>query len=826
LDDHVTLAPSLRAIIRAALEEWHKGPGQTIVRDDEIDALVDALTALTTGSDDPSPLWVAYQPIVDLANSRMVAAEALVRPGPALSTLLPDAPAIIQTAERSGLIVPLGAWVMATALVDVATWRVAAAPELQIHVNASPLELKHAGYLDRVTEMLTLTGVPANALVVEVTESAALDREGEAQHALVALAGFGVEIALDDFGTGFASLDLLAATPARVLKLDRSFVTSLSDAETVGDAVIRGRAVITQAAVGMARSLGLDLVGEGIEAAAQARTLMGWGCQFGQGYLYGHPVPANELDLSATRSTDGAMIARRIPLSPEAVDIGIALARVLVATDTDQGALRAMAMSAATVICSALGVDRRRAEAAMLLTAIADGRQRLGDMPDKHVELSDDLSGLLERLNVAPVIRRDTSAGAIARTAWAVATSRTRGDPGLDPALLAAHPDPKVHAELLDRVGSWWEREVPESDARAMLRELEQQLNARAEVDHRLRSFVGLARAIGATGSLPEVLEIAAEEGRRLVGASTIVITRWDRERATTRPIVAVGGTPIPHELNEHVPQANFPLSTARVAQRMIHFEIRDETDGDPGEQKLLESLGHGSSASVPIIVDEAVWGVTYATTAIDAPPFTLADGPVLSAVASFLAAAITRVENLARLEQSLYQDQLTGLANRQRLNTHVATLLANPSKATPLAAAIIDLTGLKELNRQHGHEFGDDLLRATAHILSTAVADLPDALVARHGGDEFCLVASVSPDDLTQRVVETLAAAHSDPSFVGELCAGIAGSHPGDLRMVDVISRASVVQRQARAAGAYVARDVAITQSDTKITIDIVATP
>lgn len=822
----MTLAPSLRAIVLAALDEWHTGAGRTITEDDETYALADALTALASGSDTPSPLWLAYQPIVDLANSRMVAAEALVRPGPALAQLLPDAPAIVRTAERSGLIVPLGAWVMATALVDGATWRQATAPELQIHVNASPLELKHGGYLDRVTEMLTLTSMPANALVVEVTESAALDREGDAQHALVALAGFGVEIALDDFGTGFASLDLLAATPARVLKLDRSFVTSLSDAETVGDAVVRGRAVITQAAVGMARSLGLDLVGEGIEAAAQARTLMGWGCQFGQGYLYGHPVPADELDLRSTRSTDGAVVARRIPLSPEAVDIGIALARILVATDMDKGALRAMAMSAATVICSSLGVDRRRAEAALLLTAIADGRQRLGDMPEGHAGLSDDLSGLLERLNVAPVIRRDTSAGAIARTAWAVATSRTRGDGGLDPALLAAHPDPKVHAELLNRVRHWWEVAVPKADARGVLRELEQQLNARTEVDHRLRSFVGLARAIGATGSLSEVLEIAAEEGRRLVGASTIVITRWDSQRATTRPIVAVGATHIPHELNEHVPQATFPLSTARVAQRMIHFEIRDETDGDPGERELLKSLGHGSSASVPIIVDEAVWGVTYATTAADAPPFTLADGPVLSAVASFLAAAITRVENLAQLEQSVHTDQLTGLANRQRLNTHVATLLSHASRATPLAAAVIDLVGLKDLNRQHGHEFGDALLRATAGILRTAVADLPDALVARHGGDEFCLVASVSSDELTQRVVEILAAAHGDPSFTGALCAGIAAAHPGDRRTGAVISRAGQVQRQALAAGALVARDISDTPFDGEIVIDIVAAP
>ncbi|MEX0592653.1 MAG: EAL domain-containing protein, partial [Nitriliruptoraceae bacterium] len=132
----MTLAPSLRAIVRAALDEWHTGAGRTITEDDETYALADALAALASGSDTPSPLWLAYQPIVDLANSRMVATEALVRPGPALARLLPDAPAIVRTAERSGLIVPLGAWVMATALVDGATWRQATAPELQIHVNA------------------------------------------------------------------------------------------------------------------------------------------------------------------------------------------------------------------------------------------------------------------------------------------------------------------------------------------------------------------------------------------------------------------------------------------------------------------------------------------------------------------------------------------------------------------------------------------------------------------------------------------------------------------------------------------------------------------
>ncbi len=145
--------------------------------------------------------------------------------------------------------------------------------------SPSPLELRDPGYLDRLQRILSVIGLPPKAMVLEITETAALQREGAAQRTLVQPTSLGIDIALDDFGTGFASLDLLAATPASTLKLDRSFIASVGDESEA----VRGRAVIVQAAIRLGRSLGLDIVAEGIETPAQARTLLAWGCQFGQG---------------------------------------------------------------------------------------------------------------------------------------------------------------------------------------------------------------------------------------------------------------------------------------------------------------------------------------------------------------------------------------------------------------------------------------------------------------------------------------------------------------------------------------------------------------
>lgn len=820
----------LTAPSRLLLDAWHDEHAHDYAYDRAVMALASAL-AIVTGdtaefshqSDGSAALWMAYQPIVELADGRMVGVEALIRPGGATAATLPHAPAVIDAAERSGLIVPLGAWVMATALNQLRAWRSPATTDLQVHVNASPLEIGRAGYPQQVIDLLDRAGLPTSALVIEVTESAELDRDGSAQHSLLALSNRGVDVALDDFGTRFASLDLLADTPARVIKLDRSFITALGDDD---DQQLRGRAVVTHAAVGMARSLGLTLVGEGIETVGQARTLMAWGCQFGQGYLYGRPVAATELDLRPATSAALRTVVQRTSTSPDAIDLGIAFARVLAATDTDGGTLRAMAMQVATIISASLGTDRRRSESASLLASIADISQRLETVFNQEHGTDEHLAGLLEQLAVAPVIRRDTSPGAIARTAWAVAASRARGDANLDPALLAAHPDPKVDAELRLRVDRWWQDDFASTaDVRDAIRSLETQLTARSQVDDRLRSFVGLARAIGATGSLPEVLEVVINEARNLFGAAVVAVTRWDLEAATSTPVCSVGDITIPDAVGVSIGHERFPISNRRIAQGLIHFELRDDPDGDPGEQALLAALGTGSSTCVPIVVDEQVWGVLYAATASESPPFTLADGPVLSAVANFVAAAITKVENLTRLSQLAIEDPLTGVANRQRLMEHLRHLLADRDAYPHVSVTVITITNLKRINRTLSNEAGDRLLCAVAQVLSDRATTIDTAIVGRLGGDELCLAAATDLDDAITVAADVVRHLDTDEEFVGEVTVGVslARGDEGDVR--EVIARAVSTERTAQRQGIRLAYAADLhTAIDDDDVIDIVA--
>jgi EAL domain-containing protein (putative c-di-GMP-specific phosphodiesterase class I) len=233
-----------------------------------------------------SAFTLHYQPIVELETGRAVAFEALVRWEHPTRGMIPPGQ-FIDVAEESGLIVPIGAWVVRQALRTLGEWRRDNddAPEY-ISVNVSARQFGNADFVDVVRSALTAAGVPAEALLLEITESLLLRDDEQISANLAALRNLGVRIAIDDFGTGYSSLSYLRRFPINILKIDKSFIDDL--------AVSDQQRAVAEAIVRLADTLDLTVVAEGIEDPAQREALRQIGCPFGQGYLFSRPAPANE----------------------------------------------------------------------------------------------------------------------------------------------------------------------------------------------------------------------------------------------------------------------------------------------------------------------------------------------------------------------------------------------------------------------------------------------------------------------------------------------------------------------------------------------------
>ncbi|GAA2633462.1 putative bifunctional diguanylate cyclase/phosphodiesterase [Paractinoplanes durhamensis] len=233
-------------------------------------------------------LFLLYQPVFDIATGRLHGAEALVRwKHPARGFVSPGD--FIPVAERSGLIVPLGAWVLREACRQLAAWKAEYGPGAikAINVNVAVRQLRESGFVDEVAAVLAEYGLLPGNLVIEITESSVADGR-QVRETLNALHEMGVRLALDDFGTGQSSLSLLRAFPVDVLKLDKSFVDGIADGED------RGRLAVAAAVAQLAEYLGLSAVAEGIESEAQLDRLRDMGYRLGQGFFMAKPLPANE----------------------------------------------------------------------------------------------------------------------------------------------------------------------------------------------------------------------------------------------------------------------------------------------------------------------------------------------------------------------------------------------------------------------------------------------------------------------------------------------------------------------------------------------------
>lgn len=237
---------------------------------------------------DLQQLELHYQPILDLGANRVAGFEALVRWRHPQRGLVPPGE-FIPLAEQTGLILPIGRWVLTEACAQLAAWMRSslAGPDWFVSVNISSNEFLDPTFSGQVAEILSTSGLPSLCLRLEITESVFLGSSEAARKTFDELSALGIECLLDDFGTGYSSLGYLHAFPVHTIKIDRSFVWSIGasqEQDMVG--------VIMSVAAG----LGLDTVAEGIETQAQLDQLMKLGCGMGQGFLFSKPLPAGQVE--------------------------------------------------------------------------------------------------------------------------------------------------------------------------------------------------------------------------------------------------------------------------------------------------------------------------------------------------------------------------------------------------------------------------------------------------------------------------------------------------------------------------------------------------
>ena len=268
-----------------------KGSGRNTLRmfDQGMQAAVDLRAALESELREALALGqmrLAYQPVVEL-DGRVIGAEALVRwQHPRRGTVSPAE--FIPLAESTRLIIPLGQWVLRTACRQIATWAtMPGLAHLSVAVNVSANQFKEPDFVDQVRQALTDSGADPHLLKLELTESLLADSVEDIIEKMTTLRALGIDFSLDDFGTGYSSLSYLKRLPLTHLKIDQSFVRDVL--EDPNDAAI------ARTIVGLGDSLGLVVIAEGVETPGQHQFLQSIGCRSFQGYLFGRPMPVEEL---------------------------------------------------------------------------------------------------------------------------------------------------------------------------------------------------------------------------------------------------------------------------------------------------------------------------------------------------------------------------------------------------------------------------------------------------------------------------------------------------------------------------------------------------
>jgi diguanylate cyclase (GGDEF)-like protein len=320
-------------------------------------------------------------------------------------------------------------------------------------------------------------------------------------------------------------------------------------------------------------------------------------------------------------------------------------------------------------------------------------------------------------------------------------------------------------------------------------------------------ALMRVAAAAAGAHDLDQVVELAAEEALSALGACSLTVDRWERDRNVLRSLINVGRL---GSGQERFPEdETFPVDGSALLEKLLlhgqpYFNAIDDPARDSRSVEFLRTIQKDSLVAVPIMVEGEVWGEVWATTAPDEPRFRAADIRFLAAIAGQLAIAIGRAELFSRVSRLAYEDRLTGLANRRAIEERLerAVVRARQRKA-PLAVLLCDVDNLKELNDERGHSAGDEALKRAAEALVSAAADHPGSAVGRLSGDEFCVVLEGSGlDDARALGGVAVRALAADRELAVSISCGAAAMDAGSASPGQLLRAADAAQYVAKRKG------------------------
>ncbi len=280
----------------------------------------------------------------------------------------------------------------------------------------------------------------------------------------------------------------------------------------------------------------------------------------------------------------------------------------------------------------------------------------------------------------------------------------------------------------------------------------------------RLHALVAIAKVVAAAEAFDDVLRLTATEARAALGAASLSLSVWDRDRGWLRVLLNVGDLApqeSPDGRGEVYTVADYPCIEDLLEARPYVQRVDADPEGpghDPSVVALLNDLGKGSCMGVPIVLEGLVWGELFATRYVGDRPYTSDDLDFALAVAGQIAAGAAQVQHLERVARLAYTDPLTGLANRRAIDDRLDAALAHHREhGTSVSLVIADVNGLKRINDDRGHEAGDRALVHFAGLLSASAGLVPGSLAGRLAGDEFCVVIEGATADHAVWVAEDL---------------------------------------------------------------------